>query len=139
MKISNNSRKLLVDEIEYIVEQMKNAEDINKLLYFFSAIYGIIQRVYNIEYNEDLVFAHFVLRSTHEQFLMRYKAIKQQRDTAVLIHQEQFEKLIKLSEEFGKKIKEQKRIDSILKHFTILITSTTGNGYYLMQKGLLRI
>jgi len=132
-------RKIIVDEINLAVKMMKEKRDAAQKLYYFSAVPGILHRIFNLEYDPELVYAHFVLRSTHETFLNRVNAIQKGGDTTILISDEQFEILSSYTKEFASKIKKKEEIDSILKKFVILMYSTTGNGYYLMQKGMLKI
>jgi len=51
----------------------------------------------------------------------------------------QIEELISLVEELGEEIRNNKDLSDTLKKFALLAYSTTGNGYYLLQKGLLTI
>ena len=97
-----------------------------------------IQRIYNIEYNDELVFCHFITQATHDGFSQRLSAITQKADNAILISDEQFKRLIQLSDELGKRIKEDKSTETVLRKFIVLLVSTSGNGYYLMKKGLLK-
>jgi len=138
MDISNNNRKHIADEIEIAVNMMKESRDASEKLYYFSAIYGILQRIYNIEYDEDLVFAHLVIQLTHQGFMQRLAAIKQG-DSTVMISEEQFDKLTDLSDELGDKIRDNEDFVATLKKIVILLYSTQGNGYYLMKKGVLKI
>jgi len=138
MDISDNNRKHIADEIEIAVNMMKESRDASEKLYYFSAIYGILQRIYNIEYDEDLVFAHLVIQLTHQGFMQRLAAIKQG-DSTVMISEEQFDKLTDLSDELGDKIRDNEDFVATLKKIVILLYSTQGNGYYLMKKGVLKI
>jgi len=136
---NNNYRKIIVDEINYAVKKMDEQQDPFQRLFYFSAIFGALHRIYNIEYDPELVYAHFIFRAVHDSFINRVNAIQKGGDTTVLLTDEQFEKLSSYSKEIASKIKKKEAIDSILKKFVILIYSTTGNGYYLMQKGILKI
>lgn len=138
MNIRDNSRDIIVEEINYVVKQMEESSTGEEKLYYFSAVHSIIQRIFNLEYDSDLVYAHFVLNGTYVSFLQRLQAIKQG-ETLIPLSDEQFEKLISLTKELAKTIEEKKSIDSTLKKFAILSYTTGGNGYYLQQKGLLKI
>lgn len=138
MQINDTHIKLIVNEINFAVSKMIESQDAIEKLFYFSGIFGVINRVYNIEFDSDLLFAHFVLRTTHEAFLNRVKAI-QQGDRAVILNDDQFDKLNVLSKELSKKIEKNEDLFSTLKNFSNLMYSTTGNGYYLMKKGALKI
>lgn len=139
MHLSAENKKLIVDEIDFVTKKMNEEDDPSKKLYYFSAIPGMVQRVYNIEYDNELVYAHFILQASFDVMNQRIQALRQKGDGNVVLYPEQFAKLEQLSNEYGKRLKENKPVDSVLKKFVVLLTSTTGNGYYLMQKGLLKI
>jgi len=135
MKISTENRKKLVDEIKFIINQMKAEEDPKSKLYYFSAIYGIMPRIFNFEFNADLVFAHFVVSSTYNQINGRL----QNPDNVVKIPDDLFDKLLVITEEFLNAIENNKNLYEVLKKFTTLGFITTGNGYYIYKKGLFKI
>lgn len=139
MAVSDENRKSIVNEIKFAVKKMEEKKEATEKLYYFSAVFGILHRIYNIDYDPDLVYAHFILRSTHDAFLHRLKAIEVGGETTVLISKKQLSKLSTLSKQFASKFGKKQEIDSVLKEFTILLYSTTGNGFYLMEKGVLKI
>ena len=138
MDMSDRVRENIAEEIKIAVDMMKESRDAFGKLFYFSAIYGVLQRIYNVEYNEDLVFAHLIINATHQGFLQRLAAIKQG-DSAVMISDEQFDKLTDLSEELGEKFQNNEDIVDTLKKIVVLLYTTQGNGYYLMRKGVLKI
>lgn len=139
MDINDRSRDLIVNEINFAIKQMEKVDGPLKQLYYFSAIPAMIQRVMNIDYAPELVFAHQVLQSTHQFYVNRLNAFQMGGDSSVVIAEEQISKLIALSKDLGKQIKANKEIKDTLQSFVVLAYSTTGNGYYLFQKGLLKI
>ena len=139
MEIKDSSREILVNEISFVTKRMEKIDDPLKQIYYFSAIHGMIHRIMNIDYDPELVFAHHVLQSTHQLFLNRLHAFQKAGDNSIIIAEEQFKKLIDLSRDLGKQIKANKEIKDTLQSFVVLAYSTTGNGYYLFQKGLLKI
>ena len=138
MNISDNSREIIIKEINYVLNKMEECSNIEEKLYYFSGVYSMIQRIFNLEYDSDLVFAHLILFQTYNLFRQRLDAIKT-KQLLIPLSEEQFNNLTKITKELVKKIEEKKEIDNTLKKFVILSYSTTGNGYYLFQKGLLKI
>jgi hypothetical protein len=138
MATSKNFKKLIIDEIKFAVDKMSESEDPNEVLYYFSAIPGIMHRVFNVEYDPDLVYMHHILRSTQEAFTQRLKA-SMGGDAVFILDGGQIDKLIELSKILLERLRDNKDIDRTLKKFTVLLYSTTGNGFYLMQKGVLKI
>ncbi len=88
-----------------------------------------------IEYDSDLVFAHMVLKSTHDT--LTQKALNH--DPIVQLDQERFDILYRLSETFCEKIEKDENFYDVLKEFSVLTYSTGGNGYYSAYKGVLKI
>jgi len=138
MNISENSRNIIVEEINYVVKQMEQSSTGEEKLFYFSAIFSMIQRIFNLEYDSDLVYMHFILNGAYHSFFQRIQAIKAG-ETLIPLEEEHFEKLIAITKELAKKMGENKSIDSTLKKLAILSYTTSGNGYYLLQKGLLKI
>ena len=139
MNISDNFRELIIKEIKYVVDRMNKSPDPEEKLYFFSGVYTIIQRVLNFEFDSDLIYIHFILRETYTALLGRLQAIKKGGETLVPLEEEHFKKLSSITKELGEKLKLKEDINNTLKKFAVLSYSTTGNGYYLQQKGLLKI
>ena len=68
-----------------------------------------------------------------------FEAIQKGGEKVVYLRGEHFKKLSAITKELGKRIEKDKDISETLKKFAILSYSLTGNGYYLEQKGLLKI
>ena len=139
MRIPDGYREKVVDDLDFALSKMKETQDIGELLFFFSAFYGAIHRALNYEYDQDLVFAHNILKTTHETMIGRYKAFSSGNEKNVPMFDEQFKALIRLSSEFVDKIANNKNADSVLKKMAVLGFSTTGNGFYLYSKGLIKL
>lgn len=134
MRLSDNYKNLILSEIDFAVKKMdKSSEPLEKLFYF-SAIHGIFQRIYNIEYDPTLVFIYFILHTTHEAFNNSLQA-----KAGIPLSEKQINKLSDIAKELGGKIKNNEEVSVTLQKFVVLQYSTSGNGYYLMQKGMLKI
>ena len=138
MKITKKMKDEIIKEIDLVVDAMKKSEDPLKKLYFFSGIHGAINRVFNMEYDPELVFMHHVLSAVYTGFLGRINAMRKG-DTVIVLDDSYFKKLISLSINLKDKISENGNVDDTLKEFIVLLYATTGNGYYLKQKGLLKM
>lgn len=138
MSINKSFINAIVSEIEYAVKEMKSSKNPEEKLYYFSAVHGIIKRVLNLEYDSSLVYMHVILNETYQAFLQRIGSAKRG-DIVVNLTIDQFDKLEELTNELGLIIKSKKPVDDVMKKFAILSYSTSGNGYYLMRKGLLVI
>ncbi len=103
METTDVYRKMIVDEINFVAKKMAKAQSASEKLFYFSAVFGILHRILNIEYDSDLVFSQFVIKATHDAFLNRLKAIQQGGDNTVSLSDDQFEKLTTLTKELAKK------------------------------------
>lgn len=137
-RLSDNYRHILKNEVLFVIDKMKASNNADQKLFFFSAIYAMIQRIINLEYNSDLVFAYHVIQRTHESFAQRLAALKAG-DPAVLITDEHFIALEKAIMEFYRALDKKTSPSSALKAFSIVTYSITGNGRYLIEKGMLKI
>lgn len=135
MNISPENKAKLLDEIKFVVQKMKAEEDPKNKLYYFSAVYGIMNRIYNLEEASDLVFAHFVISSTHGQINARLH----DPDKVISVPEGFFDKLVEATGELLTVIENNKNPYEILKKFALLGYVMTGNGYYLFQRGLIKI
>jgi len=138
MKISDSYRKTIIDEINYAVKMINKTENAEERLYFFSSIHGVINRVFNFEFDLELVSIHFILQSTHNALLQRIQAMKGG-ETIIPVYEQHFKSLTSACKELAKKIKSDEDISPTLQKFILLIYSTTGNGYYLLQKGIYKL
>jgi len=135
MKISESNKKKLIEEIKFVIEKMKSEEDAKTKLYYFSAIYGTMQRIFNIEYNSDLVFAHMVTSATYNTLNSRLSIP----DRVVQLPPEIFDKLTAVTEELKNTLEKNGNLYNVLKKYAILGLVTSGNGYYLYQRGIVKI
>jgi len=135
MNISTENKRLLVDEIKFVLQSMKESKSPIKSIYFFSGIYALLQRIFNTEYDPDLVFAHIIFKMVHDTFSQKIL----NPDPIIELNNEHFERLYQLSENFYKKIENNEGFDDILKCFAVLSYSVGGNGYYLAHKGILSV
>jgi hypothetical protein len=135
MKISKKNKEVIIKEMEYAISKMRSESEEKNKLYYFSATYGVLQRVFNIEYDDDLLFIHFVLNSTYNGINVRL----QNPDPVIKIPENFFSRLEDITEELVEALKSNLSIYEHLKKIVLLGYVTIGNGYYLYQKGLLKI
>ena len=140
MSISPKTKSMIVAEFNYVVEKMNNTEDYTKKIYYFSGTYGILQRVFNIEYDSELVFMHQILQHTYEKINAKMTANIQQIDRLIMpnvIFEKLPELISAMAEEFEASNTEGVR--NKLKQISLLAFITTGNGFYLYDKEIIKI
>ena len=95
MNLSENYRKQIIEELQFITKKINESNDIEGALYYYSGVRALIQRIYNFEYNPHLVFIHFVLNNTFNTIAAFVDRIKK-RTTIIPLNIEFFYKLSKL-------------------------------------------
>lgn len=138
MDISKNYQEILVKEFRDSVTLMKKCDSGEEKMFYFSSTYGVLSRIFNLEYNPQLVFAHFVLNNVYANINARIDAIKSG-NHLILFPDEYFEKLTHYIERLADQIENDENISNTLQSITILAFLTTGNGYFLFKKGVLKI
>lgn len=139
MGVSEKYRKIITEEIRFVVSKMDESQIPEQKLYYFSGIYSVIQRILNFECDPDLIGLHLVLHNTYDAFNARYQAILKGGERLIPLEEIHFQKLSKLSRELAQKMEKKQDMSETLKKFAVLSYSTTGNGYYLRTKGMLNI
>ena len=141
MKITPENVDHIIKEIDFVLQKMGEALTAESKLYYFSAVHGVINRVMNFQCDPVLVFSHQVLSAVHSAFTSRLAATKGGGEKNLSVSEEMLEKLQealgKFSTAFQKK--DKARIYAALERFANLGYATTGNGFYLYQKGVLTI
>jgi hypothetical protein len=139
MKINTYMKETLVNELRLVVRKMKEETDIRRKNYFFSATYGAVYRIFNINFDPELVLVHSVLNMTYRTANALLGGIDRGEERIIQIPDNFFDKLASLTEELATAIEEDKDVYGILQKIAVLSYSLTGNGYYLYQKGLIEI
>ena len=144
MKVKQNQiasqkyKNIIVKELEFVIEKMDKSPTIETKLYYFSAVQGVLHRILNLEYTEELLLAFYVTSETLKMFQQRHASFKAG-DIAIRLTEEQLLRLSEVTKEFLETIRNDGNVEEVLKKYVVLLYSTTGNGYYLMEKDVLKI
>ena len=139
MQISDNSRNIIVNEFTYVIKKMRGEKDPSRKLYYFSAAYGVIFRILNQEFDPTLNFIHFVLNGAYSTINSRLTIMGQGVEMGVGIPTVLFVKLEDATEALAKAIRENTSLLESLEKISVLSYATSGNGYYLYEKGVLKL
>ena len=141
MNISKHYKEIIVEELKSIAKKMKDTSDLKEKIFFFSATYSTMNRIFNLEFNPTLVLIHMVLQNAYLSISGRVEASIRGQDRAIKIPNGLFdalqEKIVDLAEIINKDNKNELFIN--LQEIANISYLTTGNGYYLFQKGILKI
>lgn len=139
MRIQKNLRERLVHEIRFVVEKIRTEGDIRPKIYYFSGIYGEMLRILNINFDPQLLFAHNVINNSYQTMRVRADTIVLGGDTTINFPDGFFEQLCSLLEDLAFCIERDQDLYRILQDISCLSYITTGNGYYLFQKEILKV
>jgi hypothetical protein len=131
-------RKELVIELRKVADMMAKEKNPEKKLYYFSAAFGITSRTYRYVFSSDVLLADLVLTAGYQQLLERIHACKAG-DISVLLTEEIFEKLEQGLWDLAQAFEEGRSILEPLEKINTITFSVTGPGYYLKEKGMIKL
>ena len=137
MNISNSLRTELINEIKFVISKIKKEPDLRKKSFFFSGVYSLVNRIFNLSFDPQLVFIHLVLNATHTTINSRINSIVMGKDTLIDLPDDLFDKLCDSLEELAEKIEKDEDTYSILQKLSVFAYVTTGNGYFLLNNYVL--
>jgi hypothetical protein len=106
-------------------------------LYFFSAVFGAAQHVFNVEFSEQILHLYVVANWTHGQLNGRLVAESAQAPMTPVMPDGTLSNLGEVVGALANRLESDKPFDDLLSEMCRLGYSATGNGFYLMQVGKL--
>lgn len=138
MKLTAENKKILVGEFEYASKMMKANDLAEHKLFYFSSLFGTLPRIFNLEYDPQLVFLNQILTDAYTNINLRLNAIKGG-EKIVQFPEGYFDKLTLAVEELTEKIKRDEDTYTNMEKIAILTYITSGNGYYMYEKKIIKI
>jgi hypothetical protein len=137
MNISEINFKLILEELKNVKSNIEETPLHDDKLYFFTASFGVIYRVINIESNPTLIFIHQILQSLHQAMQQRLNNSRSLPGISNSLPNEMWNSFIMNFNEFiiAFESKNDMKIYSALENISNLIYATSGNGFYLYLKG----
>jgi hypothetical protein len=141
VNITQEHKTLITDEFEEVGELLKNAKGPNDFLYLFSASYGIINRIMNIQCDPMLVFMHQSLQALHLAMQARLQAAGSNPIEPFPFPIELLPKMAEMLANLRLAIIKgsEPEIYRELSRASNLAYASTGNGYYLYIRKKLQI
>jgi hypothetical protein len=139
MAISANTRQVIANEFKFISEKIKSETELPAKVYYFSGTYGLTQRLLNLEFDSNIVLMHIVLNYTYNLIKQLLVRITSGEEKVITFPPKLFNSLANSIDELGRKIVKNEDTTSVLQDITVIGYATTGNGYYLYQKGIIKI
>lgn len=139
--MNSNLRDYLLETCRSSLSAMKEfyRRDPFRTLYHMSAIYGALNRVFNIEYDPDLVFAHNVFQQAHQQMHAQFMKVATRAERSIDFGFDVMESLVNAVASFVETLENGTEVTSALGRISEIMYSTTGNGHYLYLRGALRL
>jgi hypothetical protein len=138
VNLSPDMKKAFTDEVATAIKHMKSVNTVEEKQFFLSAVYGAAFRIMNIQYDSELAFIHHVVNAAYGLMQMNLASIKQGQGVNTF-PKDVFDKLENALEELVVRIEEGEKTYPVLEKISNLAYSTTGNGYYLYLKGMIKI
>ena len=139
MNLSPHMQKIFIDEINFVIKSMKNTNMPGDKLYFLSAVYGMAQRIINLEYDPELNFIQQVVQLVYNMVNARLAALSARQEVGISIPDHLFERLEEALQEMADTIVRGEQSYPALQKMVNLAYTTTGNGYYLYLKGIIPV
>ena len=139
MNLSSDMKEKFVDEVYFVIEKMKNTDIPAQKLYYFSAVYAMARRIANFEYDPELIFIEQVLQLVYNMVNARLTAMLARQEAGIAIPDNLFRGLESALLELVQNVERGAETHSTLQKMVHLAYSTTGNGYYLYLKGVLKV
>lgn len=134
-------RNRLVTEFRLAVVKMAQSQSPRQFLYYYSVFFGELVRVLNWHWDETLVLIWSNVQYTHNAITNRVNAASQG-DTVVALSDEFFKAVTLTSAaliDYIEKQGDEVELCHILGRFAQLTYATTGNGHYLLEKGIIKL
>lgn len=141
MSIQQEYKSLIIEEFEDVGRLLKEAKSPSDFLYLFSASYGILNRILNIQCDPTLVFMHQVLQSLHQAMQARLQAAGSNPLEPYPFPIEFLPKMGEILEKLRLAFLKgsESEICHELSRASNLSYASTGNGYYLYIRKKLQI
>jgi len=138
MNLTKGMRKKLVEEIIFAADNLNKANNPIDKMYFFSVAHATVQRIFNLEFDPELVFIHNVFENTFNAVSNKLSP-SAPKGIATSIPAGFFEKLEECMRDLADKIKSDEKTYEVLEKVSNLGFTANGNGMYLYFKGELKI
>lgn len=142
MELPENIQTRLAAEFRLVADKIHEEEDPFRKMYFFSAIYADTSRALNWVWDKDLALLHTVTQNAYERMHGGLQTIASGQNRAMRIDMIIFEHLGSAVENLASYFEKNGDVEElyeVLCRFAELSYATTGNGSYLMEKGLIKL
>lgn len=134
MKLSPEYRDMLIKELSYCREKMIEERDPLKKSFYYSALYWRTYSILNLEFDYQLYFMNYVLATSYNTIANYFDEERVFELPGIF-----FDALCRYLGQLEAKIRNGEDIYSTLEKIANLTMIADGTGYYLFEKGVLKI
>jgi hypothetical protein len=138
MKLSKEYKIKIEQEFSFVIKKMIASENPDQMMYYFSGIYGLLHRILNFEYSDELLFTYYIIEKSCKDITNQLGAFHQG-NPVQLFHKDFASKLIEVTKDLGDSFFNSKRRVESLKRLIVLAYTCNGNGHYLTEKSTIGI
>ena len=132
-------QRRIAQEFRFVAERMQDSPDPRRKLFYFSALYAELQRDSNWFWERELAVLRLAIEATYQQLNGRSE---QMRSLAPL-NDDFYNWLTQVAEDLASYFEEGKddkaKLFSLVGRITELGHVATGNGHYLLEKGVIKL
>jgi len=141
MILSKEKKTILINEFNKVHSLMKDTKDISEKIFYFSASYAMVSRIFNIEFDPLLVLMHSILQTTYSNINSFVSSISNKQNMFFTIPKNYFDILESTFKELSQSVEnnDDNKIYRDLQKLSILGYIATGNGNYLYKKGSIKL
>ena len=139
MELSYDLRTKLADELRYIAAELEGQQTMAYKNYIFSGAHAMTNRILNLAYSEELVLLHSILVTAHTGIQTRLSPLASGQEKVVSVPGHIFNALAKALKELADAVEAEEPLWGPLLKIAVAGYITTGNGYYLLKKGILEL
>ncbi len=141
MILSEEKKEIIINEFNEVYNLMKKTNDVAEKIFYYSATYAMVSRVFNIEFDPLLILMHSILQKTYNEINNFASNISNKQNVFFTLPKNYFDILENTLKELIVSIdkNEDHLIYKTLEKLSVIGYITTGNGNYLYKKGLIEI
>lgn len=129
MKLPQQIKENVLNELEFIIKKMREETDIAKKIYFYSAVSGALERAIRFCADNELLIAQAIMDLSLRLINDRVNRLKMG-DTAVPLSESSLDQLIESVLELRQAIEEDKTVYPALEKTMEIAYVSTGPGFY---------
>jgi len=129
MKLPQQLKENLLNELDFIIKKMKEEPDLVKKLYYYSAVNGALERASRFYFDRELLVAHAVMNMSYNMINDRINHLRIG-DANVPFTEDLMTQLIAGVSELKQAIDEDKTLYPAVEKVMEVTYMTTGPGFY---------